>query len=148
MGTQGQPQPKQDAQVAKKAGEGRGVDVDPLRMGTPPLCLLQCPEQFNTKHPQKQVEAQGEAEEEEGDAQVPAEAGMVDGVDVLEGLSHGHACQEKRYWQSERDKDGSRGRCRPDCHCCTLTLTNPSFYVPQPTSSGTWTKAPSQQQQV
>jgi len=90
---EGQPQPKEDAQVTEEAGEGGGIDVDPLRVGAPPLRPLQRPQQVDTECPQQQVEAQGKAEEEEGDAQVPAEAGVVDAVDVLEGLGHGHPCR-------------------------------------------------------
>lgn len=101
VGVEGQPQPEEDAQVAEEAGEGGGVDVDPLGVVAPPLRLLQGPEQVHAERPQQQVEAQGEAEEEGGDAQVPAEAGVVDGADVLEGLGHHHACGERRQRCSE-----------------------------------------------
>lgn len=86
----GQAEAEQSAQVAHQAGEGRGVQVDPVWVDAPLLGLGDGPEQVDVDHLEEEVEAEGEGEKEEAGLEVDLKTGRVDGGDTLECFSHQH----------------------------------------------------------
>ncbi|KAJ1136052.1 hypothetical protein NDU88_002476 [Pleurodeles waltl] len=83
-----QPQAAEDPQVPEQAGEGGGVDVDPLGPRAPALGFLQCPEKVHTQGFQYEVETQ--SEDEEGGVKVSFQVCLVDGWDMVESFNSSH----------------------------------------------------------
>ncbi|TNN84787.1 hypothetical protein EYF80_004832 [Liparis tanakae] len=89
---QAQAQAEQGAHVAQEAGEGRGVQVDPLGPHAPPLGFVQSPQQVHAQRLEDEVEAHGEGGQEERRVEVLPHAGAVDPLSSVEGLAHDHPC--------------------------------------------------------
>ncbi len=88
---QTQAEAEQGAHVAQEAGEGRGVQMDPLRLYAPRLCFLQGPQQVHTHSFEQEVEANSEGGQEESCVEVLLHAGAVDPLSSVESFSHNHA---------------------------------------------------------
>lgn len=92
-------QAKEDPKVSHESSKRRGVNVDPVRVGTPLLGYGHRPQQVNVKQSEKQVKAKCKQEEEEVGLQVCAQAGRLDPWSVFKGLCH------KQAWGLERDTE-------------------------------------------
>lgn len=92
-------QAKEYPKVSHESGKRCGVNVDPVRVGTPLLGYGHRPQQVNVKQSEKQVKAQCKQKEEEVGLQVCAQTGCLDAWSVLKSLCHKHA------WGSEKDTE-------------------------------------------
>lgn len=92
-------QAKEHPKIPHESSERRGVNVDPVRVGTPFLGYGQRPQQVNVKQSEKQVKAKGKQKKEEAGLQIGAQAGGLDAWGVFKGLRHKHA------WGLERDTE-------------------------------------------
>lgn len=94
-------QAKEDPEVSHQSSKRRGVNVDPVGVGTPLLGYGHRPQQVNIKQSEKQVKAKCKQKEEEVGLQVGAQAGRLDAWSVFKGLRHKHT------WRLERDDEGA-----------------------------------------
>lgn len=86
-------QPNKDPKISHKSSKGRGIKVNPVRVGTPFLGYGHRPQQVNVKHSETQIKAECREKKEEVCLQVCAQAGSLDAWRVFKGLCHKHACE-------------------------------------------------------
>lgn len=92
-------QAKEHPKIPHKSGKRRGVNVDPVRVGTPFLGYGHRPQQVNVKQSEEQVKAECKQKEEEVGLQIRAQARCLDAWSVFKGLCHKHA------WELEKDTE-------------------------------------------
>lgn len=85
---QAQAQAEQGAHVAQEAGEGCGVQVDPLGSHAPPLGFLHGPQQVHSHCFEQEVEAHSKGGQEECGVKISLHAGAVDPSLLGDNLSN------------------------------------------------------------